>query len=245
MSKFTIYPAIDLKGGRCVRLLQGKADAETVYGHDPVAMAKHWEAEGAEYLHVVDLDGAFAGRPVQHQLVADIVKAVRMPVQCGGGLRTDEDLQLLLDAGVARVILGTRAWEDPEQLAALTKRFGSRIAVGIDCRDGLVQIKGWTQTTNVTAAALAARADTLGVKTLIITDTATDGMLKGTNVQVMEDICSAVHCQVIASGGVSAAADVRALRDAGCSNLAGAIVGKALYEGRATIAQLKAAAGGK
>ncbi len=242
MKTFTIYPAIDLKGGRCVRLLQGRADAETVYGQDPVAMATHWAEQGAHWLHVVDLDGAFAGHPAQVDLVARIVAAVKVPVQCGGGLRTDADIQRVLDAGVSRAILGTRAWADPKGLAALVARFGDRLAVGIDARDGLVQIKGWTETTNLTAVALARQADSLGVRTLIVTDTATDGMLKGTNLEAMLDVCSAVRCEVIASGGVSRADDVRALRGLGQANLAGAIVGKALYEGHATLPELLATA---
>jgi phosphoribosylformimino-5-aminoimidazole carboxamide ribotide isomerase len=139
MKTFTIYPAIDLKGGRCVRLLQGRADAETVYGQDPVAMATHWAEQGAHWLHVVDLDGAFAGHPAQVDLVARMVAAVKVPVQCGGGLRTDADIQRVLDAGVSRAILGTRAWADPKGLAALVARFGDRLAVGIDARDGLVR----------------------------------------------------------------------------------------------------------
>ena len=241
MKAFTIYPAIDLKGGRCVRLLQGRADAETVYGHDPVEMARHWAAQGATWLHVVDLDGAFGGKPAQLDLVARIAAAVKLPVQCGGGLRTDDDIQRALDAGVRRAVLGTRAWSDPSGLAALVARFGERVAVGIDARDGMVQIRGWTETTNVTAVSLARQADELGVRTLIVTDTATDGMLRGTNLAAMQDVCSAVKCDVIASGGVSQAADVTALRGLRQPNLAGAIVGKALYEGRATLAQLAAA----
>ena len=242
MKPFVIYPAIDLKGGRCVRLLQGRADAETVYGQDPVAMARHWADQGAAWLHVVDLDGAFAGHPAQLDLVARIAAAVKVPVQCGGGLRTDDDVQRVLDAGVRRAILGTRAWSDPKGLAKLVERFGARLAVGIDARDGLVQIKGWTETTTLTAVALARQADEMGVRTLIVTDTATDGMLKGTNLGAMEDVCSAVRCDVIASGGVSRADDVRQLRGLGQANLAGAIVGKALYEGHATLADLLATA---
>lgn len=243
MKAFTIYPAIDLKGGRCVRLRQGRADDETVYGTDPVAMARHWVEQGATWLHVVDLDGAFAGRPAQLDVVARIAAAAGVPVQCGGGLRTDEDVQRALDAGVRRVVLGTRAWADTQGLAALVARHGAHLAVGLDARDGMVQIKGWTETTNITAVALARQADELGVQTLIVTDTATDGMLKGTNLEAMSDVCSAVRCTVIASGGVARADDVTALRGLGARNLGGAIVGKALYEGHVTLPQLRAAAG--
>ncbi|HMP76188.1 MAG TPA: 1-(5-phosphoribosyl)-5-[(5-phosphoribosylamino)methylideneamino]imidazole-4-carboxamide isomerase [Kiritimatiellia bacterium] len=242
MTGFTIYPAVDIKGGHCVRLLQGRADQATVYGRDPVAMARHWEAQGAEVLHVVDLDGAFSGASAQHALIAEMICAVRMPVQVGGGLRTDADVARLLDAGAFRVVLGTRAWSEPEQVRALVQRYGEKIAVGIDARGGRVQVKGWTETTDIRAVDLAREAESLGVRTLICTDTATDGMLKGTNTQAVDEICMAVRCDVIASGGVSAVADVAALRALGRANLHGAIVGKALYEGHATLAALNAAA---
>lgn len=242
MSTFTIYPAIDLKGGHCVRLLQGRADAATVYGTDPVSMARRWVDEGATALHLVDLDGAFQGRSVQAELMARIIAAVSVPVQCGGGLRTDDEVARLVEAGAARVILGTRAWSEPDQVKKLVDRFGSRLAVGIDARGGLVQVKGWTETTNIRAVDLARQAEAIGVTTLIVTDTATDGMLAGTNAEAMEDVCVAVKCHVIASGGVSSPADVKTLRDLGCQNLVGAIVGKALYEGHTTLAELQAAA---
>lgn len=242
MTAFTIYPAIDIKGGHCVRLLQGRADQATVYGHDPVAMAKHWVDEGAERLHVVDLDGAFSGRSVQHELILRIIRSAPVPVQIGGGLRTDEDVARLLEAGAHRVVIGTRAWAEPDQVRALVERYGEKIAVGIDARGGRVQVKGWTETTEIRAVDLAREADALGVQTLICTDTATDGMLKGTNTQAVDELCMAVRCAVIASGGVSSVADVQALRALGRTNLAGAIVGKALYEGRVTVAALNAAA---
>ena len=242
MSTFTIFPAIDLKGGRCVRLLQGRADQETVYGQDPVAMAKHWVDQGATWLHVVDLDGAFAGAPVQAELIGRMAAAIRIPVQCGGGLRTDADVQRLLDAGVRRVILGTRAWAEPDTVAALARKFGDRVAVGIDARDGMVQVRGWTETTNMTAVELARQMASAGVHTLIVTDTATDGMLRGTNAQAIGDVCRAVDCKVIASGGVTSVADIRTLRALGEHNLAGAIVGKALYEGLTSLRDLNEAA---
>lgn len=241
MNTFTIFPAIDLKGGRCVRLLQGRADAETVYGQDPVAMAQRWVEEGARYLHVVDLDGAFQGTSVQHEIVRRIIAAIDIPVQVGGGIRTDADIQRLVDAGASRVILGTRAWADPDGLAALTARFGEKLAVGIDSRDGRVQIKGWTETTSLTTLDLAQKADALGVKTLIITDTATDGMLQGPNITALDGVCRAVTAGVIASGGVTTPSDVIALKALGHPNMIGAIVGKALYEGRSTLAGMQAA----
>ena len=242
MSTFTIYPAIDLKGGHCVRLLQGRADAATVYGSDPVSMARRWMDEGATALHLVDLDGAFQGHSVQAELMARIIAAVPVPVQCGGGLRTDDEVARLVEAGAARVILGTRAWSEPDQVKKLVDRYGAKLAVGIDARGGLVQVKGWTETTNIRAVDLARQAEAIGVATLIVTDTATDGMLGGTNVAAMEDICMAVKTHVIASGGVSAPSDVKALRGLGCRNLVGAIVGKALYEGHTTLAEMNAVA---
>jgi len=238
---FTIFPAIDLKGGRCVRLLQGRADAETVYGQDPVEMANRWVAEGATYLHVVDLDGAFQGHSVQHEVVKRIIEALAIPVQVGGGIRSDDDIKRLVDYGAARVILGTRAWADPDSLAALTTRYGDKLAVGIDSRNGRVQIKGWTETTELTMLELARKADALGVRTLIITDTATDGMLQGPNLEAMRNVCNAVNASVIASGGVTTVDDVVALKKMGKENLIGAIVGKSLYEGRATLRSLQAA----
>lgn len=242
MKTFTIYPAVDIKGGHCVRLLQGRADQATVYGYDPVAMARHWVEQGAEVLHVVDLDGAFSGQSVQHELIVQLIRAVQVPVQVGGGLRTDADVARLLDAGAYRVVLGTRAWAEPDQVRKLVERYGEKIAVGIDARGGRVQIKGWTETTDVRSVDLARQAESLGVRTLICTDTANDGMLKGTNTQAIDEICMAVRCDVLASGGVSAVSDVKALRDLCRPNLVGAVVGKALYEGRVSLAALNTAA---
>lgn len=239
VSEVVVIPAIDLKDGRCVRLRQGKAEDVTTYSEDPVAMARHWMDEGARYLHVVDLDGAFQGKPVHQDVIGKIVAAVKMPVEVGGGLREDRDIDLLLDRGVSRVILGTRAWAQPDQLKHLVARFGEKIAVGIDARDGKVQIKGWTETTAQTAVALAKRAEEMGVKTIIYTDTARDGMLGGVNAKAMDAMCAAVSCSVIASGGVSSAADMTTLRGLRRANLAGAIVGKALYEGRVTLKELQ------
>lgn len=226
-----IIPAIDLQGGRCVRLRQGREDDAKVYSEDPAAMARHWEAEGARYLHVVDLDGAFQGRPVHTETVRAIASAIAIPVEIGGGLRTDADIQAVLDAGAARAIIGTRAFTDTDGMARLVERFGERIVVGIDARDGFVQVKGWVETTGLRAVDLAVRADRMGVATLICTDTATDGMMRGTNTAAIDEICAAVGCSVIASGGVTTLEDVKALRALDRENLTGAIVGKALYEG--------------
>ena len=239
MSRILVIPAIDLKGGRCVRLRQGKADEVTTYSEDPVAMAKRWAEEGAKYLHVVDLDGAFQGFPVHQEVISRMVKAVNIPVEVGGGLRKDRDIERILGCGVSRAILGTRAWAEPDQLKRLVDRFGHRLAVGIDARGGRVQIKGWTETTEEDAVSLAKRADAMGVGTLIYTDTARDGMLEGVNTKAMDAICAAVSCSVIASGGISSAADMKSLRGLNRPNLVGAIVGKALYEGRVTLKELE------
>ncbi len=236
-----ILPAIDLKGGRCVRLRQGLADDVTVYSDDPVDMAKHWVDEGGEYLHVVDLDGAFGGKPVHLDVIEKIAAAIPIPVEVGGGLRTDDDIRRVVEAGAARAIIGTRAFSDTDSLAETVKLFGAHIAVGIDARDGHVQVKGWVETTDMLAVDLARRADSMGVQTLIVTDTATDGMMVGTNVAAMDEICKAVSCNVIASGGVTTPNDVRDLKALNHDNLYGAIVGKALYEKTTTLRDMKAA----
>lgn len=244
MAAFTILPAIDLKGGQCVRLRQGRADDATVYGSDPAAQAREWSRQGAEWLHVVDLDGAFQGRPAHLDVIGAMAQAAGIPVECGGGLRRDADIAALLAQGVRRAILGTRALEHTDELAALAAKHGDRLAVGIDARDGFVQVKGWTETSRTTAVELAQRAAAAGVQTIIYTDTATDGMLRGPNFAGTAQLCDAVGpaCGVIASGGITTADDIARLRDLGKANLAGAIVGKALYEGRTTLTELLAAA---
>lgn len=244
MGEFTILPAVDLQGGQCVRLRQGRADDATVYGSDPAAQAREWARQGATWLHVVDLDGAFQGHPAHLDVIGAMVKAAGIPVECGGGLRSDTDIDALLARGVKRAILGTRALEHMDELAALAAKYGDRLAVGIDAREGFVQVKGWTETSRTTAVDLAKRAATAGVKTIIYTDTATDGMLRGPNFSGNAQLCDAVGpaCQVIASGGITTADDIARLRALGKVNLAGAIVGKALYEGRTNMAELLAVA---
>lgn len=222
-----------------MRLRQGRADDVTIYSDDPAAVARRWQAGGATFLHVIDLDGAFQGRPVQLDVISAIRAALEIPFEVGGGLRTDDDIRRLLDLGVDRVILGTRACENTAELAQLVARFGNRLAVGIDARDGMAQTKGWVTTTRVRAVALAAAVADAGVATIIYTDTATDGMLKGPNCDAIRDMCSAAPAAaVIASGGVTSAEDIRRLRGLRAANLKGAIVGKALYDGRVTLAAL-------
>ena len=226
-----IFPAIDLQGGKCVRLRQGKADEATVYSDDPVAAALRWQAMGAEFIHIVDLDGAFSGHPVHTAVFREIAAALRIPFEVGGGLRTDSDVREVLAAGAARAIIGSRAAEDPDSLGALAAESGARLAIGIDARDGFVQTKGWVETTKITALDLASQMAALGVKTIIFTDTATDGMMSGPNLAAMAAMADRVPgVSVIASGGVKSPSDVRALSALGRPNIEGVIVGKALYE---------------
>lgn len=236
-----VIPAVDIKGGRCVRLRQGRAEDCTVYSDDPVEMALKWESDGGRYLHVVDLDGAFEGRPVNIDVIGRIIKAVSIPVEVGGGLRTDAHVRALSEAGAARAIIGTRALADRDGMRGLLDEFGDKIAVGIDARDGRVQVNGWVETTDTAALDLARDLDAMGVSTLIYTDTSRDGMLKGVNLEATDAFCAAVRCSVIASGGVTSQEDIDSLAALGRSNLCGVIVGKALYDGRISLAECGAA----
>ena len=237
-----ILPAIDLKGGVCVRLRQGRADDVTAYNSDPAAQARDWREQGGRELHVVDLDGAFAGTPRHADVIRAIIASFGGPVEVGGGLRTPETVAAVLEAGAARAIIGSAALETPDFLAQVVKRYGDRIAVGIDARNGFVQTRGWVTTTEVKATDFAQTCAGLGVQTIIYTDTATDGMLGGPNLTQMAAICDAAPtCQITASGGVSTPADVRNLIALARPNLRAAIVGKALYDGRTTLAEMNAA----
>lgn len=238
---FLIYPAIDLKDGKVVRLQQGRADAETVYSNDPAAVARRWACDGARWLHVVDLDGAFTGEPRNWDRVRAILGAVQIPVQLGGGLRTREQVASALAMGARRVVVGTKACESPEFVSALVKEFGNRIAVGVDARDEFVAVKGWVEKTRWTAVEFVQRIDQLGVGTIIFTDVSTDGMLRGPNIAAISAVCAAVQCDVIASGGVSQTEDVSRLRVVSVEhpNLVGVIIGKALYDGRVTLRALQ------
>jgi phosphoribosylformimino-5-aminoimidazole carboxamide ribotide isomerase len=225
-----VIPAIDLRGGRCVRLYQGDYARETVVGDDPVAMARHWQAAGARLLHVVDLDGARAGRPVQLDLVGRICAALAIPVELGGGLRTAGDVAAALAAGVARVILGTAALEEPALVTALLARHGPEcIVLGLDARDGRVASRGWLATSEVAAVDLARAMAAAGVRTVVYTDIGRDGTLTGPNVAATAALARASGLAVIASGGVSGRADLAAL--AAEPGIAGVIVGRALYTG--------------
>jgi phosphoribosylformimino-5-aminoimidazole carboxamide ribotide isomerase len=235
----TIYPAIDIKGGRCVRLTQGRADAETVYSDDPSAIAAGFRAAGSEWVHVVDLDGAFDGEPRNLDVVGKIA-TLGLKVQLGGGMRTRASVEWALSIGVARVVIGTRAAESETFIAQLVAAHGSRIAVGIDAKGGMVAVKGWVDTTGTSALDLARRMDALKVATLVYTDVGTDGMLTGPNLGAQEAMLAAVSARVIASGGVGSREDVVRLLELGRRrpNLDGVIVGKALYEGRVVLADL-------
>ena len=235
----TIYPAIDIKGGRCVRLTQGRADQETVYAENPADVARQFKAAGSLWVHVVDLDGAFAGEP-QNLAAVQAVAALGMKVQLGGGLRTRAAVERALGFGVSRVVIGTRAAESEAFVDELVQAFGEKVAVGIDAKDGKVAVKGWVDTTGMGALDLARRMDRFGVKTLIYTDIGTDGMLTGPNFAAQEALLTAVKCNVIASGGVSRREDVVKLAELAqrYTNLEGVIVGKALYEKRVELADL-------
>src|SRR6185436_16529043 len=241
----TIYPAIDIKGGRAVRLTQGRADQETVYAENPADVAAQFRAAGSTWVHVVDLDGAFAGEP-QNLAVVQAVAAIGMKVQLGGGLRTRAAVERALGFGVSRVVIGTRAAESESFVGELVQAFGEKIAVGIDAKNGQVAVKGWVATSDLSALALAKRMDAVGVRTLIHTDIGTDGMLTGPNFTAQEAMLQAGKFNVIASGGVSRREDVVQLAELARrhANLDGVIVGKALHEKRVELPDLLAIARG-
>jgi phosphoribosylformimino-5-aminoimidazole carboxamide ribotide isomerase len=232
---FDVIPAIDLQGGRCVRLVQGDFDRATVYGDDPPGIARRWEAAGAGRIHVVDLDGAKGGGPRQLDVVRQIAGAVGVPVQLGGGMRTLQDVEAAIAAGVDRVIIGTRAIEDPAFVGEALDRFGARIGVGIDAKDGRVAVRGWVDVSDVDALDLARSMAGRGVTTIVYTDIARDGMLSGPNVGAMRRMAEAVpEVAVIASGGVSALGDVL---DLAATGTVGVVVGKAIYTGNLDLAE--------
>jgi phosphoribosylformimino-5-aminoimidazole carboxamide ribotide isomerase len=229
---FTLYPAIDLKGGQVVRLKRGEMDQATVYAEDPAAQAAAFVAQGFSYVHVVDLDGAFAGRPANAQAVRAILAVVPgLPVQLGGGIRDMQTAEAWLAAGVARIILGSAAVKDPDFARAACKAFPGRVALGLDARDGFVATEGWAETSGITATDLALRYADAGAAAIIYTDIARDGMLAGVNVAQTAALARATSIPVIASGGVAGVGDIVALRGAQ-AGIAGAILGRALYDGR-------------
>jgi phosphoribosylformimino-5-aminoimidazole carboxamide ribotide isomerase len=227
-----LFPAVDLKNGQCVRLEQGDMARATVFNLDPTAQARSFAAQGFEYLHVVDLDGAFAGKPMNAHAVEAMLKAVTMPLQLGGGIRDLDTIEAWLAKGVARVIIGTAAVRDPDLVKGAAKKFPDRVAVGLDARDGKVAVEGWAETSQVTALEMAQRFEDAGVATIIFTDIARDGLLKGLNLDATIELAERISIPVIASGGFASIEDVRALLAPRAKKLAGAIAGRALYDGR-------------
>ncbi|MEC5187868.1 phosphoribosylformimino-5-aminoimidazole carboxamide ribotide isomerase [Geobacillus thermodenitrificans] len=237
MASFTIYPAIDMRGGKCVRLLQGDYNKETVYGDSPVAMAEQFAAQGAEWIHMVDLDGAKEGRRVNDRFVIEAANRLSVNVQVGGGIRTEEDVAYYLERGVARVILGSAAISNPTFVKKMLQTYGRRIVIGIDARDGFVATEGWLETSNVKAEELGQMLAEAGAETFIFTDIATDGTLSGPNITAAVRLAEATGKEVIASGGVRSLDDLRALREYAGQGIGGAIVGKALYTNQFTLAE--------
>lgn len=242
-----LYPAIDLKDGQCVRLIHGDMAQATVFNDDPAAQAEAFAAQGFEMLHVVDLDGAFAGAPQNAAAVERILRTGAMPVQLGGGIRDMRTIEGWLAKGVARVIIGTAALRDPDLVREAARLHPGRIAVGIDARDGLVAVEGWARTSQTTASELGKRFEDAGVSAIIYTDIARDGVLKGLNIEATLELAAAISIPVIASGGLASLEDVKRLLQPDCARLAGAISGRALYDGRLNpaeaLALIKAARG--
>jgi phosphoribosylformimino-5-aminoimidazole carboxamide ribotide isomerase len=227
-----LFPAIDLKDGQCVRLEQGDMARATVFNLDPAAQARSFAAQGFEYLHVVDLDGAFAGKPMNAHAVEAMLKVVTMPVQLGGGIRDLRTVEAWLGKGVARVIIGTAAVRDPDFVRQAAKMFPGRVAVGLDARDGKVAVEGWAETSEITALDIAGRFEDAGVAAIIFTDIARDGLLKGLNLDATIALADHITIPVIASGGLASIEDVKAMLAPRAKRLAGAIAGRALYDGR-------------
>lgn len=226
-----IIPAIDLKDGKCVRLEQGLMEKATIYSGDPAGTARHWESEGAELLHVVDLNGAFAGAPRNLNAIKAIRSAISIPIEVGGGIRDMATIETLVSIGIDRIILGTAAVENPDFVSKACREFPGKIIVGIDAKDGLVAIKGWAEVTSIKAVELAKRMQDLGVIAIIYTDIKRDGMLTGPNIEATEALARGLGIPVIASGGVSSLKDIQALYSIARAGVEGVIVGKAIYSG--------------
>ncbi|HCB92704.1 MAG TPA: 1-(5-phosphoribosyl)-5-((5-phosphoribosylamino)methylideneamino)imidazole-4-carboxamide isomerase [Selenomonas sp.] len=226
-----VLPAIDLRGGKCVRLVNGDFSKETVYSEQPEEMARKWQEQGAEYLHIVDLDGARSGNPQNIFVIKRIIEAVDIPIELGGGIRTMESIENMLDMGVERVILGSVAVKDPELVREACLEFDNRIAVGIDAKDGIVAVEGWGVSGDMDAVELAMRMGDVGVQTIIYTDISRDGTLDGVNVDATADLARSTGVSIIASGGVGSLSDIEALKQRETDGIAGVILGKALYSG--------------
>lgn len=239
-----LFPAIDLKEGKAVRLLQGRMEDSTIYSDNPVDLAKDFESQGAEYLHIVDLNGAFTGKPVNDEIIRRIVGSVSLKIQVGGGIRTMERITELIELGVERVILGTIAVKNPELVAEAARRYGKRVIVGIDAKDGLVAVQGWAETTEMRAIDLGFAMKVMGVQSVVFTDIARDGMLQGPNIENTVQMARETGLSVIASGGISTLADLRNLQAEAIKGISveGAITGKALYSGAFTLREALEAA---
>lgn len=231
-----LFPAIDIRDGKCVRLTEGRFDKETIFADNPLDMAIRWVNEGAEYLHLVDLDGALAGKPVNLNVIAEITKNVRIPVQLGGGIRNLDTIAQFLEVGVARVILGSVAVRQPELVAAACEKYGDRIVVGIDARDGIVAVDGWGIAGGIGAEELAEKMAKVGVARIIYTDISRDGTLSGVNISATAAVAKASGIPVIASGGVRDLSDIEAVKKAASDGIEGVIVGKAIYTGSLNLA---------
>lgn len=242
---FTIYPAIDMRGGKCVRLMQGDYNKETVYGDSPFAMAKGFADEGATWIHMVDLDGAKAGKRVNDEHVLQVANKLNVNVQIGGGIRTEDDVAFYLENGVSRVILGSAAISHPDFVKDMLKKYGEKIAIGIDAKDGYVATEGWLNTSNVKATELGKELAAAGAEVFIFTDIATDGMLSGPNLKANAEMAEATGKLVIASGGVSQLGDLVKLQQYEGVGVAGAIVGKALYTNQFTVREALSEVNGK
>ncbi|AET66427.1 phosphoribosylformimino-5-aminoimidazole carboxamide ribotide isomerase [Desulfosporosinus orientis DSM 765] len=242
-----LFPAIDLKEGKAVRLIQGRMEESTIYGDNPADIARDFEQQGAEYLHIVDLNGAFSGKPVNDETIRQIVKGVSLKIQVGGGIRTMDRISELLELGVDRVILGTVAVKNPELVAEAARRYGRQVMVGIDAKDGLVAVQGWAERTEMRAVDLGKAMKAVGIQSVVFTDIARDGMLQGPNIESTVQMAAETGLSVIASGGISTLADLRDVQAEVLKGAAieGAITGKALYSGAFTLQEALEAASGK
>jgi phosphoribosylformimino-5-aminoimidazole carboxamide ribotide isomerase len=240
-----IFPAIDIRGGRCVRLVQGRADQETVYGDDPAAMGSRWQSEGAGWLHVVDLDGAFGARPQNLEVIRRLRRAVSIPIQLGGGLRSLDVMATYIEAGIDRLILGTAILKDPDLAARALTAYPGRIALGLDAKSSLLAVEGWTETTSRTAIDVARELADLHPAAIIYTDISRDGVKRGVNVEATRTLALATEIPVIASGGVSSIDDITALLPLEPLGVIGVITGKALYEGNLDLKEAIRVASGK
>lgn len=229
-----IYPAIDIKDGKCVRLLQGRFSDVTVYGDNPVEMAKRWENEGGEYLHVVDLDGALKGHGVNAEVIKNICAVLNIPVQTGGGIRTMQDIENKLACGISRVIIGTSAVNDAEFVKRAADKYADKIVIGIDAKNSMVAVEGWEKVSDFTAVEFAKKMESLGIGAFVYTDIATDGTLKGPNTAAMQEMAASVNADVIASGGIGNISHIEELLPTGVE---GVITGRALYAGTLDLAE--------